>query len=179
MNHHERLDNRLILRGVGTISPNTALYNNKNGVIMIKQQCSCDHHHNNHTNMNTGTNDLCHTSNQAAEYNFELYKGESLDFDVVYKDASKMPVNLLGYKARCVAQYNDKTFTINATICDALNGMIHLDMSSYETSRIFTLDYKYTNVTEYTYQLELISPSKFVYRIMEGTITVKPQAGSC
>lgn len=159
------------------ISPNTALYNNKYGAtIMIKQNCSCDHNHSHHHN---NTTDLCHTSNQAAEYNFEIYKGETLDFDVEYKDASKMPVNLLGYKARCVAQYNDKTFTINATICDTGKGRIHLEMSSYETSRIFTLDYKYTNITEYTYQLELISPSKFVYRIMEGVISVKPAAGSC
>jgi hypothetical protein len=123
--------------------------------------------------------DLSHGVNEAAEYNFTILKGTTLDFDVVYKDASKRPVNLTGYKARCIAQYNDKTFTINATICDVRGGKIHLDMSAYETSRIYTLDYRYTNITEYTYQLELISPSKIVYRIMEGTISVSPSAGSC
>ena len=110
-------------------------------------------------------------------YHFDIIKGQTLDFDVIYKDASKTPVNLTGYKARCVAQYNDKTFTVNATICDYAGGKIHMGMSAFETSRIFTLDYKYTNRTEYTYQLEIISPSRNVYRIMEGTISVKPAAG--
>lgn len=134
------------------------------------KNCSCE-------NKNT---EYCeHTTDQAAEYNFYIVKGQTLDFDIIYKDEAKKPVNLTGYKARCIAQYNDKTFTINAIICDSIGGQIHLGMSAYETSKIFTLDYKYANSTEYTYQLELISPSKIVYRIMEGVITVKPSAGSC
>ena len=169
MNHHqERIDNRLIIKSKGFVSPSTALYNRKYGVTIMKN-CSCENN----------TEYLDHTTDQAAEYNFYIIKGQTLDFDVIYKDASKKPVNLTGYKTRCIAQYNDKTFTINTSICDCINGQIHLEMSAYETSRIFTLDYKYTNTTEYTYQLELISPSKNVYRVMEGVITVKPSAGSC
>ncbi len=168
-NQIERFNNRIILSGVGIIPTNTALYNKKYGVTM-KQSCSCGTY-------DSDTTNLCHDMSQAAEYNFTIYKGSTLDFDVVYKDASKTPVNLTGYKARCVAQYNDKTFTLSSVICDVSGGKIHIGMSAYETSRIFTLDYKYSNATEYTYQLELISPSKIVYRIMEGVITVKPSAG--
>lgn len=166
-----RLNNKIVLSADGYIPINpSALYNRKIGVINMNQPCDC----------NTENVDyLCQTMSSAAEYNFDIYKGSTLDMDVVYKDASKTPVNLTGYKARCVAQYNDKTFTINTNICDCIHGKIHLSMSSYETSKIFTLDYKYTNVTEYTYQLELISPSKKVYRIMEGVICIKPAAGSC
>lgn len=165
-----RLNNRIVLSADGYIPQySSALYNRKLGVINMNKTYSCD----------TNTEDLCQTMSQAAEYNFDIYKGSTVDFDIIYKDASKTPVNLTGYKARCIAQYNNKTFTINTDICDCIGGKIHLFMSSYETSKIFTLDYKYTNVTEYTYQLELISPSKKVYRIMEGTICVKPAAGSC
>ena len=163
-------NNRIILSSCGYIPKNSsAFYNYKNGVINMSQSCICG----------SDVEYLEQTTSQAAEYNFEIYKGSTLDFDVVYKDASKVPVNLTGYKCRCIAQYDNKTFTINTEICDAVSGKIHLFMSSYETSNIYTLDYRYTNVTEYTYQLELISPSKKVYRIMEGKICVKPAAGSC
>ena len=168
---HQRIDNRLIIKSNGFIPDPTPLYNTRNGVVIMKN-CSCTPNHS-----HEHTDNLCSSMNEAAEYNFDIVKGQTLDFDVVYKDASKCPVNLTGYKARCVAQYNDKTFTINAIICDCIGGKIHMGMSAYETSRIFTLDYKYTNCTEYTYQLEIISPSKYVYRIMEGTISVKPAAG--
>lgn len=167
---YQRIDNRLIVKAGGFTPPPTALYNKKHGVVIMKN-CSCG------TNNPQHADNLYSTMNDAADYDFTIVKGQTLDFDVVYKDASRCPVNLTGYKARCVAQYNDKTFTINAVICDCAGGKIHMGMSSYETSRIFTLDYKYTNCTEYTYQLEIISPSKIVYRIMEGTITVKPAAG--
>lgn len=168
---YQRLDNRLIIKSAGFIPEPTALYNDKNGVVIMKN-CSCETNHN-----SPHTDYLGCSMNEAAEYHFDIIKGQTLDFDVIYKDASKTPVNLTGYKARCVAQYNDKTFTVNATICDHAGGKIHMGMSAFETSRIFTLDYRYTNRTEYTYQLEIISPSKIVYRIMEGTISVKPAAG--
>lgn len=125
-----------------------------------------------------GDSSLIQTMSQAAEYDFNIQKGATLDFNIVYKDSSKRPVNLTGYKAKCVAQYNTKTFTINATIENPCHGCIRLYMSPYETSRIFTLDYKYTSITEYTYQLNLISPSNISYRILNGKICVSPAAGS-
>lgn len=131
--------------------------------------------------MSCSCNDDCsfvHTMSQAAEYNFNIQKGATLDFNVVYKDSSKRPVNLTGFKAKCIAQYNTKTFTINASIEDPCHGCIRLYMSPYETSRIFTLDYKYSSVTEYTYQLNLISPSNISYRILNGVICVSPSAGA-
>ena len=124
-NHLERLDKRTTLNGHGVVSNNTPLYNQKYGVTM-NNSCGCG--------TDSYVTDLSHGVNEAAEYNFTILKGTTLDFDVVYKDASKRPVNLTGYKARCIAQYNDKTFTINATICDVRGGKIHLDMSAYETS---------------------------------------------
>lgn len=121
---------------------------------------------------------IIQTSSQAAEYNFCIQKGATLDFDVVYKDASKRPVNLTGYKAKCIAQCNTKTFTINAVIEEPGNGKIRMFMSPFETSRIHTMDYKYSSVTEYSYQMNLISPSNIVYRVLQGTISVSPAAGA-
>ena len=163
-----RLDNRLIIKSNGYIPNPEALYNTRKYEVVMTNNTSC-----------TDTQYLCQNTCQPAEYNFTILKGNTLDFDVVYKDASKLPVNLTGYSAKCVAQYNDKIFTINCNICDYTNGKIHLYMSPYETSKIFTLDYRYTNTTEYTYQLDLISPSKHIYRILEGTICVVPSAGGC
>lgn len=135
--------------------------------VGVSMSCTC-----------TGDTSFTQTMSQAAEYNFNIQKGATLDFNIVYKDSTKRPVNLTGYKAKCIAQYNTKTFTINASIEDPCHGCIRLYMSPYETLRIFTLDYKYTSVTEYTYQLNLISPSNISYRILNGTICVSPAAGA-
>lgn len=122
---------------------------------------------------------LYQTSSQAAEYNFTIQKGASVDFDICYKDSMKDPVNLLGYSAKCVAQEetSGKMFTINVKIINYGEGMLKMYMTPYETSKIYTTSLKYTNKTIYTYQLDLISPSKDVYRILHGQIEVIPAAG--
>lgn len=147
---------------------------NTSRIGVIRMSCNCNHGHVHHNH----DYDVTQTMSQAAEYNFSIQKGATLDFDVIYKDATKRPVNLTGYTAKCVAQFNNKTFTINAIIEDPCNGCIKLCMSPYETSKIFTMDYKYANITDYTYQLNLISPANHVYRVMQGTICVSPAAGS-
>lgn len=162
----------MVLKSNGFIPEPTDLYNKKYGVIKMTNYGPCPDYC-------CGSENVFQCYSKPAEYNFVILKGSTLDFDIVYKDASKTPVNLTGYKARCIAQYDNKTFTITSTICDAESGKIHMYMSAYETSNIFTIDYKYTNKTEYTYQLELISPSKTVYRILEGIICVVPSAGGC
>lgn len=155
----ERLDLRHCIKSV-----EFPKYNNKLGIIM---SCNCNN-----------DCDLTQSMSEAAEYNFDIIKGTTLDFNVVYKDATKRPVNLTGYRAKCIAQCESKSFTINAKIEDPCCGRIRLSMSPYETSKIFTFDYKYTNITEYTYQMDLISPSNHVYRILQGTIRVTPSAGA-
>ena len=114
-----------------------------------------------------------------AEYNFNINKGADLDMDIQYRSEDGTPINLNGFGVTCAAQFNNKVFTIPACITDAENGMINLKMSGYDTSKIYTLDYKYMNYTEYTYQLKIIAPNKSVYRILQGTIFVSPNAGSC
>lgn len=120
---------------------------------------------------------LFQSTSQPAIYDFSILKGTSFDLDIIYKDSSKNPVNLTGFKTRCGAQFNNKTFSINTKITDPCHGCIRLFMSPFETSRIFTMDYKYSTVTDYSYQLDIISPSNQVIRIMEGTICVSPSAG--
>lgn len=114
-----------------------------------------------------------------AEYNFNIDKGADFDIDIQYKSEDGTPINLTGFSVSCAAQFNNKVFTIPAVITDAEMGMINLKMSGYDTSKIYTLDYKYMNYTEYTYQLNVIAPNKSIYRILQGTIFVSPNAGSC
>lgn len=124
--------------------------------------------------LNTSNESLCC---QPAEYNFNIIKGSDLDIEIRYKNESKNPIDLTGYTARCTAQYKDKIFTVSSVIEEPENGYIHLTMSANDTAKIFTLDYKYMNHTEYTYQLNIISPSNTVYRILQGIICVTPGAG--
>lgn len=179
------VDNKYCLNGI--TFPNS----HSVGVVM---SCNCtpsnnnmhDHvhtHHDHHSYHDHHHSCCCdneyeHTSSQAAEYNFCIQKGTTLDLDIEYKDANNNPVNLTGYTVTCIAQYKTKTFTINAKVQDACCGCINLYMSPYETSRIFTLDTKYSNYTEYSYVLNLKSPGNVVYRILNGTISVSPEAGS-
>lgn len=122
---------------------------------------------------------LYQTCSQAAEYNFTIQKGASVDFDICYKDNMKEPMNLTGYSAKCVAQeeYSGRTFTINVKMLNCAEGLMKLYMTPYETSKIYTESNKYTERTNYMYQLDLISPSRDVYRIMQGMIEVVPAAG--
>lgn len=124
--------------------------------------------------------DLCtcnESCSQPAEYNFNINKGSDLDIEIRYKNECKNPIDLTGYTARCTAQYKDKIFTITADVEEPENGYIHLKMSANDTAKIYTLDYRYMNHTEYTYQLNIISPCNTVYRILQGIICVIPGAG--
>lgn len=121
---------------------------------------------------------LYQTSSTPASYNFEIRKGQSFDMDLDYKDATKHAVNLTGYTVKCFAKYNEKSFSIRANIIDAARGRINLALSSYETSRIYTLTNSYSDFTDYSYVIQLISPSKFVYTIMSGVIRVYPMIPS-
>lgn len=158
----------VIVTGNGYLPRTNKLYEYNNGVTM---RYKYDYHKDFDT--------LYQTSTQAAEYNFTIQKGTSVDFDICYKDNVKEPVNLFGYSAKCVAQeeYSGKTFTIHTKIIDHAEGMMKLYMTPYETSKIYTTSNKYSERTNYYYQLDLISPSKHVYRLMQGLIEVVPAAG--
>ena len=86
------------------------------------------------------------------------------------------PYNLTGFQAQLIAQYENKTFNINCNINCPLEGKIELSLRPYETKNIWTIDYRFSNITIYNYQLNLISENE-VKRILQGAIKVCPCAG--
>lgn len=121
---------------------------------------------------------LYQDSSSAARYDFTIQKGSTADLDLEYKDCDKIPMNLTGYTGRFKASCSlGHSFTMNVTISCSMEGMINLHMSPYETSRIWTSSDRFSNPEQYSYQLDLVSPSKEVYRILEGMVDVVPSAG--
>lgn len=158
---------RIIVSGQGYLPKATNIQNSCAGVAMrYKYDCCRDQ------------DVIYQDSSHAAAYDFTIHKGSTADLDLEYKDCDKYPMNLTGYSGRFKASDTaGHTFTMNVTVSCQREGMINLHMSPYETARIWTSSERFDHPERYWYQLDLVSPGKEVYRILEGTIDVVPSAG--
>lgn len=158
---------RIVVSGQGYLPKSTNMLESIAGVAMrYKYDCRKDQEV------------LYQDSSSAARYDFTIHKGSTADLDLEYKDCDKIPMNLTGYTGRFKASCSlGHSFTMNVSVSCCLEGMINLHMSPYETSRIWTASDRFDKPEHYSYQLDLVSPSKEVYRILEGMVDVVPSAG--
>ena len=158
---------RIVVSGQGYLPKSTNMLESIAGVAMrYKYDCRKDQEV------------LYQDSSNAARYDFTIHKGSTADLDLEYKDCDKIPMNLTGYTGRFKASCSlGHSFTMNVSVSCCLEGMINLHMSPYETSRIWTASDRFDKPEHYSYQLDLVSPSKEVYRILEGMVDVVPSAG--
>lgn len=108
----------------------------------------------------------------AAKYDFEIEQGASFALAFVYKDSSGGPVNLTGYTARMQIRASVSASGVLLDL-NTDNGRLVL---SHAAGRVaIELDPATTAAFAWrkgVYDLELVSPSGGVVRLVEGQITV-------
>lgn len=120
----------------------------------------------------------------AGSYNFTIEAGTTMEIPLVWKDPSNNPYNLTGYTARMQARPSIDSTTVlhewttengGITITPA-EGKIVLAADDTETAswQSWTVTPPSTSPTA-VYDLEVISGSGFVTRLLEGTITIKKE----
>lgn len=111
----------------------------------------------------------------AATHNIVIEQGATFRLNLLWKDSAGSPVNLTGYTARMQVRrrYNDPDILLNFT---TENGAIVLGGAA-GTIQVTGL----ATVTDdipakpSVYDLELVSGSGFVTRLIEGSVTITPE----
>lgn len=107
----------------------------------------------------------------AAIANLSIDQGATFNSDVTVKDANGNPFNLTGFSARArmakgYASTRTRT-TINTTIAaDPATGIITLSLTDAQTDAL--------DAERYVYDLEIVSGTGAVTRVIEGIINVRP-----
>lgn len=108
----------------------------------------------------------------AGLYDFTIEQGATFQIDLTWKDQSLDPVDITGYTARMQirASVTDPTVLLELTTEDGLiilgttDGKITLFLDAVTTAAI-TWD-------RGVYDLELVSPTGYVTRLLKGNITI-------
>ena len=116
----------------------------------------------------------------AGEYNFTVEQGTTMDIPITWRDGSNNPVNLTGYTARMQAR---ETLAASTTLFEwttensrielgGATGVITIKATAVETAGFsWPIPAGQTN-PQGVYDLELISGTGVVTRLLKGTITI-------
>ena len=111
----------------------------------------------------------------AAVHNITIEQGATYRLSAVWKDAGGTPINLTGYTARMMVRrkYSDPAPLLTFT---TENGAIVLGgaLGTVEVTGLATLTDDLP-VKPCVWDIELISPTGFVKRLLEGSATVTPE----
>lgn len=107
------------------------------------------------------------------KYNMVCPQGSTFDSELTYS-IDDVPVDLTGYTARMQIRESHTSKTAKATLTTensaitvSEDGTIHIVMSASQTGGMVA--------KQYVYDLELISPSNIVSRLLEGKFIVTPE----
>jgi hypothetical protein len=111
----------------------------------------------------------------ATEWNFEIDQGSDWTKTLVY-EINDVPVNLTGYSARMKGKvsYGKDTAVFSLTTenggitLGGEAGSITLNLNNLATSAF--------GFTTLVYDLELVSPGGLVKRLLQGLVTLNPEA---
>ena len=103
-------------------------------------------------------------------YNITVYKGTTFQLSPVWK-VDNLPVDLTGYSAKMqVRQFTDSSVLVELStangraVISAGLGQIALTLTATETAALAA--------NTYQYDLNLTSPSGYVYKILQGAFVV-------
>lgn len=107
-----------------------------------------------------------------ANYDLEIWQGQTFNFTFVWKDSTGTPINLTGYSGRMHIRPTVMAEVIiielstenSKMVFDHLNGGVTLTISAEETAQI-----KYKNAV---YDLEVFNAEGVVRRLMEGKVII-------
>jgi len=111
----------------------------------------------------------------AATYGFTADKGATFSQQIKWKDATRTPINLIGYTAVMVIRQKTTNPTVVLTLTTenggitlgGVEGTIRIDISADQTDGI--------SAGPYTYTLEVTSSDSEVTRLLMGTFIVRPE----
>jgi hypothetical protein len=112
-----------------------------------------------------------------------IQQGETFSRVITLKDNQTVPVpiNLTGYTARAsIRQTADSSSVTADFVCtfdpDRSTGIITISLSDAVTTAISTAGKAdYSKLAKYTWDMEIVSASGVVTRILNGTVTVSPE----
>lgn len=108
----------------------------------------------------------------AGKYDFTIEQGATFRRTLTWKDQDGNPINLTGASARLKAKKSNGVELFSLTDTDGItlggtNGTIALYLSDEATAE---LDFDSAR-----YDLEIVSPSGEVTRLVRGTVTLQPE----
>jgi len=109
----------------------------------------------------------------AATYGFTADKGATFTQVIKWKDANQNLINLSGYTAELVIR--EKTTATNVVLTlSTTNGRITLGGAAGTITMSVSASDMDINAGQYTYTLELTSPSGEVTRLLMGAFVIRP-----
>jgi hypothetical protein len=111
----------------------------------------------------------------AENYELKIDQGASLELSFLFADENNVPINLTGYTARMQLRtsYTAPTHALELTtennriLLTPLEGKMTLSLPASVTTTIIP--------QRYVYDVELVSPTGFVTRAIEGDAIVTPE----
>jgi len=108
-------------------------------------------------------------------YELNIDQGANLSLEIALKNADGTPLNLTGYTARMQlrASYTAPEVILELTtensriVITPLSGVVMLLLSAITTATLIA--------KSYVYDLELVSPTGFVFRALQGEAIVSPE----
>ena len=106
----------------------------------------------------------------ATKHNLVIEQGTTFAYEFAVKDSAAAAIDLTGYTGRGQIRYNFYTTSeaINFTVAipAPATGVVTLALTDTQTDTL--------NADRYVYDIEVVSASLEVYRIVEGNVTVTP-----
>lgn len=110
----------------------------------------------------------------AAVHNIEIEQGATFQMNLVWRDGNNAPIDLTGYSARMKVKhtYKDTTVLLNLVsptdiALGGSNGTIAVTASATSTAAM--------PAKVCVYDLELVSPTGVVKRLVQGSAVVTPE----
>jgi hypothetical protein len=112
----------------------------------------------------------------ATEYDFALDQGTTFDKDTlyfVYQDSASQPISLSGWTARMQLRSDARSPVKALELTTDNNGIKLQSVSTGSVEVVITPDQSSAlSAVSYAYDIELISPTSKVVRLVQGTITL-------
>lgn len=119
----------------------------------------------------------------AGTYNFTIEQGTTVDKQITWKDPNGNPINLTGFTARMQIRSSVSSPTIlhefttenGGITLGGATGVIHILASATVTAGWSWPANPSQVLASGVYDLELVSPTGVVTRLIEGTVTLDPE----
>ena len=116
----------------------------------------------------------------AAPINITINQGETFEQGFQWLQGDGItPMVLNGYTGACEirngAHNQGVLMTVPVVITDSANGKFTISLTAAQTAALPTSGAIYSQKTEYAYDVEFTSGSGYVYRVINGVISVSPE----